>query len=419
MKITRFSAGAGLILAILVSALNPAQAGPGRSGKPETPVIALTGGLLIDGNGGAPIPSAVVLIQGRKILQAGPAAAVRIPENAERIDIRGKTVLPGFIDCHVHTTWPFEASQSFTDTEASTALRALHMMNLYLRSGVTAVRDVGSNVPAMQGLTRAQAAGYIDSIRLFACGALITTTGGHGHGILGASIADGPWAWRKAVREMAKAGFGLIKISPPFTLEEASSAVDEAKTLGLRITAHGGGVSDTTPPTMTRIAVEAGVQCVEHLPDMEDEVLDLMTRRGVFSVPTLSVYRDQYAAGKLPPVLLKRNWSRAMHETLFRKARERKILMGVGTDYVINMMRYPAIYFDEMKSYVELGVSPLETIVMATRNGAVILGRADELGTIEAGKLADLQVVNGDPLRSFDVLGRPEIVFVDGKMHRY
>jgi imidazolonepropionase-like amidohydrolase len=383
------------------------------------PVIALTGGLLIDGNGGAPIPAAVVLIQGRKILQAGPAAAVRIPENAEKIDIRGKTVLPGFIDCHIHTTWPFEASQSFTDTEASTALRALYLMNLYLRSGVTSVRDVGSNVPAMQGLTGAQAAGYIDSIRLFACGALITTTGGHGHAMLGASIADGPWAWRKAVREMAKAGFGLIKISPPFTLEEASAAVEEAKTLGLRITAHGGGVSDTNPPTMTRIAVEAGVQCVEHLPDMEDEVLDLMARRGVFSVPTLSVYRDQYEGGKIPPALLKRHWNWAMHETLFRKARERKILMGVGTDYVIDMKRYPAIYFDEMKSYVELGVSPLETIVMATRNGAIILGRADELGTIEAGKLADLQIVHGDPLRSFDALGRPEIVFVDGKMHRY
>jgi imidazolonepropionase-like amidohydrolase len=419
MKIVRISVMAGLALVLMGTAFTPAQVKPGRPGQNEGSVIALTGGLLIDGNGGAPIPAAVVLIQGRKILQAGPAATVRIPENAERIDIRGKTVLPGFIDCHIHTTWPFEALQSFTDTEASTTLRALYLMNLYLRSGVTSVRDVGSNVPAMQGLTGAQAAGYIDSIRLFACGALITTTGGHGHGMLGASIADGPWAWRKAVRENAKAGFGLIKISPPFTLEEASAAVEEAKTLGLRITAHGGGVSDTNPPTMTRIAVEAGVQCVEHLPDMEDDVLDLMARRGVFSVPTLSVYRDQYKGGKIPPVLLKRNWSRAMHETLFRKARERKILMGVGTDYVIDMKRYPAIYFDEMKSYVELGVSPLETIVMATRNGAIILGRADELGTIEAGKLADLQVVNGDPLRSFDVLGRPEIVFVDGTMHRY
>ena len=92
---------------------------------------------------------------------------------------------------------------------------------------------------------------------------------------------DGPWEWRKAVRQMDKDGFGHIKISPTFTLEEATAAVDEAKTLGLRITAHGGGVSDTTPTTMTRIAVQAGVQCIEHLNEMEDDVLDLMAQKGV------------------------------------------------------------------------------------------------------------------------------------------
>ena len=93
--------------------------------------------------------------------------------------------------------------------------------------------------------------------------------------------------------------------------------------------------------------------------------------------------------------------------------------MGVGTDFNDDPKRYPACYFEEMRVFVELGVSPMETIVTATKNGAIILGRADELGTIEAGKLADLQVVKGDPLKSFDVLGNPEIVIVDGKIHRY
>jgi len=83
------------------------------------------------------------------------------------------------------------------------------------------------------------------------------------------------------------------------------------------------------------------------------------------------------------------------------------------------MSHYPACYFEEMKYFVELGASPMETIVAATRNGATILGKADELGTIEAGKLADIQVVKGDPLKSFDVLGKPEIVIVDGKVHRF
>ena len=404
-------------LLFLGAALTQAQE---KQEKKEAPVIALTGGTLIDGNGGAPVPDAVVLIQGRKILQAGPAAKVKVPEKAEKIDVRGKYILPGFIDCHIHTTYPFNESEYFTDTDASTTLRALYLMNLYLKSGVTSVRDVGSNVPSMQGLMGAQAAGYIDSIRLFACGDVITVTGGHGDGLKGTSAVNGPWEWRKAVRQMNKDGFGHIKISPTFTLEEAAAAVDEAKTLGMRITAHGGGASDTTPTTMTRVAVQAGVQCIEHLNEMEDDVLDLMAQKGVYNVPTMAVYRDLYKAGLTPRVLVeKRHWSQAMHETLFRKARERKILMGIGTDYVIDLKHYPASYFDELKYFVELGVSPMETLVTATKNGAVILGKADELGTIEAGKLADIQVVKGDPLKSFDVLGNPEIVVVDGRVHRY
>src|SRR5512137_41580 len=86
--------------------------------KAEAPVIALMGGTLIDGNGGAPVPDAVVLIQGRKILQAGPAASVKVPEKAEKIDVRGKFILPGFIDCHIHTTYPVNEMEYFTDDDA-------------------------------------------------------------------------------------------------------------------------------------------------------------------------------------------------------------------------------------------------------------------------------------------------------------
>ncbi|HYA48274.1 MAG TPA: amidohydrolase family protein [Burkholderiales bacterium] len=417
MKSSRSIIVLALALAVLGAVPGLAQQ---KAEKKEAPVIALTGATLIDGNGGAPVPDAVVLIQGPKILQAGPAAKVKVPEKAEKIDVRGKFILPGFVDCHIHTTYPFNDAQAFTDTDATTTLRALYLMNLYLKSGVTAVRDVGSNVPSMQALVAAEAEGYVDSIRLFACGDLITTTGGHGDGLKGTRTADGPWEWRKAVRQMCKDGFGHIKISPPYTLEEAKAAVDEAKIQGVRITSHGGGLSDTTPTTMTRIAVQAGVQCIEHLNEMEDDVLDLMAAQGVYNVPTMAVYRALYKAGGVPPVLLeKRHWSQAMHETLFRKARQRKILMGIGTDYVTDLTHYPAAYFDELKYFVELGVSPMETIVAATKNGAIILGKSELLGTVEAGKLADLQVVKGDPLKSFDALGNPEIVVINGKIHRF
>jgi imidazolonepropionase-like amidohydrolase len=409
---------AAAALFVSAAAALPAQDKP--AAKPE-PVTAFVGAALIDGTGADPVPNAVVLIQGSRIKAAGPADKVMVPADAVRIDVRGKFILPGFIDCHIHSGYPFTDLQYYTDTDSLATLRSLHIMDLYVRSGVTAVRDVGSSVPSMQALLAAQDLGYVDSLRLFPCGDLITVTGGHGDGLRGSMAVDGPWAWRKAVREMQKAGFKYIKISPTFTPEEAQAAVDEAKTLGLRITAHGGGQSDTTPTSMTRIAVLAGVQCIEHLNEMTVDVLDLMARKGVHDVPTLSIYRELYRAKAVNPELVeKRHWTREMHETLFKQARERKILMGIGTDAVGPFMKlYPGIYFTEMKYFVELGATPMETIVAATKNGAIILGREDDLGTVEAGKLADLQVVGGDPLKSFEALGKPEMVVIDGQVRRF
>jgi len=387
--------------------------------KKEEPVTALLGGTVIDGTGAAPVVNAAVLVQGAKILAVGPAAAVKVPKGAKVIDVHGKFVLPGFIDCHTHITSETDQLEYYTDTNSLAALRGLQLMNFYLKSGVTSIRDAGSPIESIQALRRAQERGYVDTIRLFPCGYLITVTGGHAHDMHGALEADGPWAFRKAVREMYQEGFRHIKISPTFTLEEAQAAVDEAKTLGMHITAHGGGFSDTIPTTMTRIAVQAGVECIEHWNEMEDDVLDLMAQKGVYDVPTLTIYRESYKVDDINRFLIeKRHWSQAMHETLFRKARERKIVMGIGTDAGGQYRKqYPKIYFDEMKYFVELGSSPMEAIVAATKNGARILGMADELGTIEAGKLADIQVLGDDPLKSLDALGKPEIVFVNGKIH--
>ncbi len=410
-----------LSLVFLGASLPFAQEKQGKQQKKEEPVLALVGGTLIDGTGAAPLPNAVILIQGRRIKEVGPVARIKIPSEATKIDVTGKFILPGLIDCHTHISTESDPLEYYTDTNSLGTLRAYQLMDQYLKSGVTAIRDVGSPVECLQAIQRGSELGYIETIRLVACGNLITVTGGHGDGMNGALAADGPWAFRKAVREMYKAGFNYIKISPTFTMEEAKAAVDEAKTLGMRTTAHGGGLSDTVPTTMTRIAVQAGVQCVEHLNEMEDDVLDLMAQKGVYSVPTMAIYRNLYRTNTIPAALAeKRHWTQSMHETLFKKARERKIVMGVGTDAGgAERKLYPKIYFDEIKYFVELGTSPMEAIVAATKNGALILGRAEELGTVEAGKLADLQVVSGDPLKSMDVLGKPEIVVLDGKVHHY
>ena len=391
---------------------------PIASGKENVNITAITGGTLIDGTGAKPLTNRTIIINGDTIESVGPSVSTTIPENATVINITGKWILPGFIDLHHHLGYG-ETSHSMA------TLRALDMMNRMLSAGVTAVRDVGGPVEPMRALKEAERRGYISSLRLFPCGNLLTTTGGHGDAgwgerdSIGVMTVDGPWEFRKAVRLMHKAGFRHIKISPTFTLEEVEAAVDEARIQSMRITSHGGGVSDTVPPSMTRIAVEGGVQCIEHPPQMSEGTLELMAKKGVHWVPTIGVYLRQIQVPGFHPILIERGWSRTMHENDFKKGKELGILMGIGTDFVAYLDEYPGLYFVEMNTFVDLGYTPMEAIVCATKNGAIILGEEDKLGTIEAGKLADLQVINDNPLESFDALGHPEIVMVGGEIHRY
>lgn len=386
---------------------------PIASAEDNVNIIAITGGTLIDGTGAEPLTNHTIIINGDTIESVGPSASTTIPENATVIDITGKWILPGFIDLHHHLGY------GESDPSMST-LRALDMMNRMLSAGVTAVRNLGGHVESLRALKEAQRRGYISSLRLFPVGNLITTTGGHGASLRGRTmIADGPWEFRKAVRLMHKAGFGHIKISPTFTLEEVEAAVDEARIQSMRITSHGGGVSDTVPPSMTRVAVEGGVQCIDHTPQMSEGTLELMAQKGVHWVPTIGVYLRQIQVPGFHPVLIERGWSSKMHENVFKKGKALGILMGIGTDFVAYLDEYPGLYFVEMNTFVDLGYTPMEAIVSATKNGAIILGEEDKMGTIEAGKLADLQVINDNPLESFDALGHPEIVMVGGVIHRY
>ncbi len=391
---------------------------PFASGAEETKITAIVGGTLIDGTGGEPLSDSTIIIRGDTIESVGPSASTTIPQNATVIDITGKWILPGFIDLHHHL--------GYGDRSRSMAtLRALDMMNRMLSAGVTAVRDVAGHVEPMRALKEAQRRGYISSLRLFPCGNLLTTTGGHGDAgwgqrdDIGVMIVDGPWEFRKAVRQMHKAGFRHVKISPTFTLEEVEAAVDEARIQSMKITSHGGGVSDTVPPSMTRIAVQGGVQCIEHPPQMSEGTLELMAQKGVHWVPTISVYLRQIQVPGFHPILIKRGWSGTMHEDIFKKGKALGILMGIGTDYVAYLDEYPGPYFAEMNTFVDLGCTRMETIVCATKNGGIILGEEDNIGTLEAGKLADLQVISDNPLESFDALGHPEMVMVGGVIHRY
>jgi imidazolonepropionase-like amidohydrolase len=221
---------------------------------------------------------------------------------------------------------------------------------------------------------------------------------------------------------MSAAGFRHIKLSPTYTQEEVDAAVDEAKIHGMQVTSHGGGFSDTVPETMSRRAVLAGVESIEHLNKMPLADLDLIAERGVHVVPTLAVYKVLYEMDPMPGSLRhlveERDWSLAMHEQLFRESMRRGILLGIGTDAVGSMLDtlYPQMYFDEMEYFVRLGMPRLDVITAATLNGAIILAQDRDLGSLEAGKYADLQMVAGNPLESFAALGDPDLVMIRGRI---
>ena len=397
---------------------------------PRHPVrVALVGATVIDGTGGAPLPDATVLVEGERIQAVGRRRDVPIPPGARSIDMTGKWVLPGFIDLHTHLTLPQPDGWGADNSEATRALRALHYMDLYLRSGITAVRDVASMPEAFQALMRGQREGSVtNAVRLFPVGRAITTKGsGAPHPGLFRQVT-GPWEFRLAVRESYNAGFRHIKLIPPFTPEEIAAAIDEAKILGMRVTTHSAWPG---PTSMARIAAEAGTQCFEHVGYMTDDLLDLIVAKGIHLVPTIAVLREFYRPGTESYELVRRaGWTSSDHEEVFKKARKRGIVMGIGTDGIGRFSqrfpdRFPYIgqapqwYFVELKYFVELGASPMEAIVAATKNGALILGEESRLGTLAPGKLADLQVIRSSPLESLDALGNPELVMVGGTLHTF
>ena len=311
---------------------------------------------IIDGTG-APIKEKMsLLIKNNIIEDICPQGTLNLPpsvQNTQVQDLQGKYLLPGFIDVHIHLSFMEKIEDWLGFTDAYGTLHALNHMRNYLKVGVMSYRDVGGPVNTMIALKTAIATKKIICGRLFPCGPIITTSAGHGAEMEQTSsvnIADTPDQFRILIRKLYNKGIRHIKISPFYRLEDVKAAVDECKILDIPITSHGGGVKDTHPPTMVKIAVEGGVNCIEHIPLIGPDVLDLMKEKGTFLVPTLSVYKRLYDL-EFPPILLERGWSIETQENFFKEALKLGIPIGIGTDYVESLQtHYPQCYFEEIRS---------------------------------------------------------------------
>lgn len=386
--------------------------------KPTDRAIVLRGVRIIDGRGRVR-ESGTVVIEGGRIVAVGEEGAVRMPGRAIQPDVRGLTVLPGLIDCHVHLCLGAEADVVRTiqdESPALTLLKAGQHARRTLEAGFTTVRDVGCRDHSIFALRQAIDAGLVPGPRIVAAGRAICMTGGHARFI--GREADGPDEVIKAVREQLAAGAEVIKFiasggvltpgtspeSPQMSVEELTAGMAEARRAGRRVAAHAHGAAGI------KNAVKAGAHSIEHATLMDEEAAGLMREFGVVMVPTLSALATTAGCAPMCGVpesaVGKAKSMQARHEASFKKALRAGISIALGTD-AGTPLNHHGENAQELERMVALGMAPMDALLAATSGAAALVGLETVVGTIEAGMRADLLVVNGHPLKRISVLRDP------------
>lgn len=375
-------------------------------------------GQLFDAQGGNVEAGKALIVDRDRIEAIVDRAATPPPEGAEVIDLGDKTVMPGMIDCHEHLCLDVgdEAAQC-AEPYAWLVVKAVANAKLILESGITTVRDCGEKDFLDVQVKRAIDAGLVPGPRLVISGQPIIRTGGHAH-FLGRET-DGVADMRKAVREQIKHGVEFIKImvsggmstlgskpdSQEFSIEEIHACVDEAHRAGLPVCAHLHG-----GPGL-KVAMEAGVDTVEHGALFTEEDVRLVAERGTWLVSTDGVGQVAAELPDAPEHYRRKARAGRTHRLQVRRwAKQYGARVALGTD--TNHARMDT----EVEALIDGGWSPVEALQALTVRGAELLGRDGELGTLTAGKRADVIALNGDPLRDPSALRRVSFVMKGGEV---
>ncbi|MFZ0431634.1 MAG: amidohydrolase family protein [Candidatus Acidiferrales bacterium] len=408
--------------------------------KPSAPTVAIKAGRLVDVNAGTVLTDQIILIEGERIKEVG--RELEIPADARVIDLSNMTVLPGLIDCHTHLADGApdpDPLNYLTKTSAMVAYESIPNAKAMLESGFTTVRDVGVYRALNDiALRDAIAKGYVEGPRMYVAGAYVTITGGAG-AMTGFAPditlpwdmhygqADGPWQVRAVIRKLANAGVDQIKIlssgavlthgsnpnSQEFTLEELQAAVDEASHFGLRVAAH------AHSPQGIKNAILAGVASVEHATMIDDEGLALAKAHGTYL--DMDIYDEECieanaANGTEPADFLEHDHALGqIQRDNFRKAVREGLKLSFGTDAGVCPYGTSGKQFAFMVKY---GMTPMQAIQAATSSAADLLGHSDDVGSIQAGRYADVIAVEGDPTVNISLLENVPFVMKGGKVYK-
>lgn len=394
--------------------------------KKDSTLTVLRGGTLIDGTGKAPTGNAVVVVEGKRIKAVGSPADLATASfaGANVIDVTGKWILPGLINMHDHLFFR-EIKGPTRDTRArgpfTLTFNSLRSAVVALARGWTTIRDMGSIGGLSLEVRDLVDRGDMPGPRIVACGSLISVTGGHAHGM--AIEADGPDACRRAVRTQLKAGADFVKVAashdpypmpgveqtrPEMNLEEIRAVFDEGHNWGKKAGCHVMGTR------AIKNVLDAGADIIDHGIYLNDALAERMARDGVVYSPTLSAYCRQTMN---PRFGRGQAWADA-HAVLvepnleaIRAAVRAGVTLVVGTDST-------GLYAEEVEMLREAGVDAMGSLLACTANGAKALGLESDIGTVVAGKAADIVVLDQDPLADPYALEAVHLVLKDGAVYR-
>src|SRR5437763_8512175 len=410
-------------------------------------VVVLKAARLFDGKSKALVQNGVVIVQANKIVDAG--SNLPAPPNAQVVDLGDATLSPGFMDGHTHLTLDFSGNYNERRLKevglnvAEQAIAATNYARATVEAGFTTVRDLGSRFVGSKefvdgALRKSLNKGMIVGPRMLVATSGIGATGGHFDPTSGFrdmlfgrepdssdGIADGPDAIRKAVRFEVKNGADVIKgavsggvlsladevDTPQLTPAEMAALVDESHRLRKKVAVH------CHCDQVAKEAIEAGVDSIEHGSFMKPETLTLMKNKGTYLTPTLMA--TEWIMSKIdnyPPALqAKAKAAAAARSDMFRNAVKMGIKISFGTDAAVFPHGQNA---KEFKLMVDLGMTPIDALKCATVSDAELLGIAQEVGTLEKGKLADVIAMPSDPTSDITATERVSFVMKEGKIVR-